>query len=81
MFANQQTLVGGTAKKLLSSGVATRVSIITALTDCYLGGDSTVSATTGYGPLPTTPVTFECTGDLWAFSATGGAVKMMTTDG
>ena len=64
--------------KLIAAGSggsrsSTKVYIRTTLTDLYIGGPG-VTATTGM-PVATgaTPTSFEiASGELWAFSATGG---------
>lgn len=76
------TLTAGTAGVLAPGDTGRRtVYITTALTDVFLGGSDANATTKGLAlGTVTTPVAYQVgTTDLYGFSATGGAVKVMDT--
>lgn len=74
------TLVAATSQIIASGDVGKRtIYVFSALTDVFLGGSDVNSTTTGMAFAdcdPGVPIEVGAT-DLYAISATGGAVKVM----
>lgn len=83
MVGKKTTLTAATAAKVATGGVGTVVIVETAaLTDLYLGGDSglTSDGATSFKVRTATPYTIPLEGELWAISAAGGAMYVLTNN-